>query len=293
MVFNATFWINFFHDSILFRVIIIIFFTVIADRIIRKLLHSSFVKSSKYLRVDPTQFNFLKHAITALIYVIGVGLAIYMVPSLRTLSVSLFAGAGVIAIIVGFASQQAFSNIISGVFIILFKPFRVGDRVKIGTDKSGIIEDITLRHTVIKNFENKRIIIPNSIISGEVIENADLTDSKICKFVEFGISYDSDIDKAMKIIQQAAVSHPYCIDNRSAEDKQNKEPQVAVRVVNLTDSSVVLRAWVWAKNQKESFLMHCDLNKTIKQAFDKNGIEIPYPHRTIVYKDKRYNQPKR
>jgi len=262
----------------------IIITTFIIQKIASKLISNSFKKSSKFLRVEETKYRFFKHFISAMIYILGVGFAIYSIPSLRALSVSLFAGAGILAIVIGFASQHAFANIVSGIFIVIFKPFRVGDRITIGTDMRGVVEDINLRHTIIKNFENKRIIVPNSIISNERIKNASIGDEKICKFIEFGISYDSDIDKAMKIIEKEALKHNLHIDNRSIEEKKKNDPIVKVKVIGFGDSSVNLRAWVWVKDSPDAFTLGCDLNKSIKEKFDKAGIEIPYPYRTIVYK---------
>ena len=122
------------------------------------------------------------------------------IPKLKSLGVTIFAGAGILAAIIGFASQAAFSNIVSGIFIVIFKPFRVGDIVKISNLYSGIVEDITLRHTVISDFENKRLIIPNSVISAETIHNSNILDNKICNHIWYGISYDSDVDLATSII---------------------------------------------------------------------------------------------
>ena len=264
-------------------IIIILAITFLLAKIIRKLLDKAFKRSSRKIRVEPTRFAILKHIISALIYILGIGAAINLIPQLKTLSVSLFASAGVLAVIVGFASQQAFSNIIGGIFIAIFRPFRVNDKIKVGTD-SGVVEDITLRHTVIRNYENKRIIIPNSIIGNERIENLSIDDPKICKFVEFGISYDSDVDEAMKIMQEESEKHPASFDNRTEEDKKERKPKVTVRVLGFGDSSVNLRAWVWAKDAGDAFKIGCDLNRIIKKRFDKEGIEIPFPYRTIVYK---------
>jgi small conductance mechanosensitive channel len=263
---------------------IILLITIFLQKLVSKLIGKSLQKSTHFLNVEETKYRFFKHLISAFIYFIGIGFAIYSIPSLRTLSVSIFAGAGILAVIVGFASQQAFANIISGVFIVIFKPFRVGDRINIGGDLRGVVEDINLRHTIIRNFENKRIIIPNSIISAEKIENSSISDEKICKFVEFGISYDSSIDKAMDVMVKEALKHPLHIDNRSDKEKKSKDPIIKVKVIGFGDSSVNLRAWVWAKNSADAFAMGCDLNKSIKERFDKVGIEIPFPYRTIVYK---------
>lgn len=266
-------------------ILIILIITFVTARMIRLLMEKWVRRSSKLIKVDETHYSFMKHFISALVYIIGISIAVYTIPSLRTLSVSIFAGAGVLAVIIGFASQQAFSNIVSGIFIVLFKPFRVGDKIKIGTDMPGKVEDITLRHTIIKTWENKRVVIPNSIISNEKIENWDLGDAKICKWVEIGISYDSNIDKAIKIMQQEAMQHPDFIDNRTKEEKADKKPAVAVKVISFGDSSVNLRAYVWAGDAEKAFIMGCDLNKSIKESFDKEGIEIPFPYRTLVYKN--------
>ena len=106
-----------------------------------------------------------------LIYTIGIIAIVYSIPSVNHIGKTLFAGAGIFSTILGFASQQAFSNIMGGIFLVLFKPFRIGDLIKVGTLNEGYVEDITLRHTVIKDFDNKRIVFPNSLISTETIQS--------------------------------------------------------------------------------------------------------------------------
>lgn len=270
----------------LILIICVLVGTFLFATIIRKLLHRAIQKSEKYMHSRKTGLMFTKHIVTALIYLLGFSVAIYLIPPLQTLAISMFAGAGILAVVAGFASQAAFSNIVSGIFIAIFKPFRVGDTIKFG-ERVGRVEDITLRHTVVRNFENKRYIVPNSVISNEVIENYHIDDEKICRFVDFGISYDSDIDKAMKIMQKEARKHPNFIDNRDAKEIKEGTPDVSVRVIGFGDSSVNLRAWVWAQSPQKAFEMGTDLNKSIKERFDKEGIEIPFPYRTIVYKDSK------
>lgn len=196
----------------------------------------------------------------------------------------MFASAGIFAAIVGFASQAAVSNIIGGIFIVVFKPFRVGDFVNIAKEYNGVVEDVTIRHTVIRSFENRRIIIPNSIVNSETIVNSSIIDEKVCNFIEIGIAYDADIDKAKKIFQDLAAEHPMCHDNRSEEEIIAGEPKVRVRVINLGDFSVTLRAYVWSNDYYTGFDLKFDLLESVKKAFDKAGIEIPFPYRTVVYK---------
>lgn len=241
-------------------------------------------KQSKKVNADPTNFTFLKNSVSFIIYTSVIISIFYIIPQLKALGTALFASAGVFAAIIGFASQKAFSNIISGIFILIFKPFKVKDVIEIDALKRGVVEEITLRHTIIRNYENRRIIIPNSIISEETIVNSNIIDEKIKKFVEFDISYESDITLAKKIIEEEALKHNLCLDNRSEDEKKNNEPQVIVRVIKLGEFSVTLRAYVWAKCHYDSFIISCDLNESVKLRFDNFGISIPYPHRTIINK---------
>ena len=183
-----------------------------------------------------------------------------------------------------FASQAAFANIIGGVFIVIYKPFRVGDMVDLGPDRVGIVEDINLRHTVIRDFQFRRIIIPNATISNETILNSNYGDDRIRKHIHFGISYDSDIDRALSIIAEEAEKHPLSIDGRTPEEKVAGDPVVRVRVIGFGDSSVNLRAWVWTEDPGDAYELSWSLNKIVKQRFDREGIEIPFPYRTVVYK---------
>ena len=259
---------------------------VILSRVLQKLMKVYFERSSHVLKVDPTRYKFLRNAVSFVVFMLAITLIFYTIPELRTIGITLFAGAGIFAAIIGFASQEAFSNIISGIFIVIFKPFRVGDNIKIGELHQGVVEDITLRHTIINNFENRRIIIPNTVISGQTIINSTIEDEKVCTFIEIGISYESDQDKAIAILRKVIEAHANCRDNRTAEEIENGTPKVIIRMLGFGESSVNLRAYAWAANSGEGFVLKCDVYETLKKEFDLNGIEIPYPHRTIVYKNK-------
>lgn len=241
--------------------------------------------ASLKLKVDPTKYKFLKNAVDFLVYLIAVIVIFKSIPSLNAFGNGLIASAGVLAAIVGFASQSAFSNIVSGIFLVIFRPFSVGDRIKVGQLYTGDVEDITLRHTVIRDFENKRIIFPNTVISNEVIVNATTADERVCMFVDVGIAYSASIDKAMSIMKEEAIKHPECIDNRTPDEIQKGAEVVTVRVLTLSESSVQLRGYVWANNPSNGFILKCDLLKMIKERFDEQGIEIPYPHRVVILKN--------
>lgn len=276
---------------ILVSIGVIILLTILTAAVSARLFRRAIKKSEKEEGLsDLTNLKFLKRGVTVLIYLIGIGFSIYIVPEFRVVAKGMFASAGLLAIAVGFAAQQALANIVSGVFIVIFKPYKIGDRLSLQTTLNGVVEDINLRHTVIRNFENKRIIIPNSVISNEVLINSNYGDDKIIKWIDLGISYDSDIDLARKIIQEEVEAHPNFIDGRNEEQKKAEDPLVPVRVISFGDSSVNLRAWAWAEDPPKAFVLGTDLNESIKKRFDKEGIEIPFPYRTVVYKDKNSNK---
>jgi len=252
--------------------------------ILRKLLSIFITKYSAKLNADPTNYSFIKNSVGFVIYTSAIIFVFYKIPYLKSIGAALFAGVSIIAVAIGFASQKAFSNIISGIFILIFKPFKISDIIEFSSGQKGVVEGITLRHTLIKDYENRRIIIPNSVISDETIINSNIQDEKIRKHIIFSISYDSDVNKAIEIIQLEAQNHPLLLDNRTQEEVENGCPVVLVRVVELSDFSVNLKAYVWVNGNDDAFAVKCDLLKSIKQRFDKEGVEIPFPYRTIVYK---------
>ena len=269
------------HQQTIITVLLILALTALTVFIVNKLFQRAIARRKLEPHGDPTTYQFLSNTSTALISLIGILIAVYMIPSLKAAAGTLLAGAGVLAVAVGFASQQALSNIISGIFVVVFKPFRINDRVRF-RELDGIVEDITLRHTVIRNFENRRIIVPNSIISDEVIVNSDYGEDRILKWLDFGISYDSDVQLAKRIISEEGEKHPLTIDTRTPEQVADGIAIVPVRVIGLGDSSVNLRGFAWAKNSADAFALGCDLFETVKARFDAAGIEIPFPHRTVV-----------
>ncbi|MDZ7719112.1 MAG: mechanosensitive ion channel family protein [Balneolaceae bacterium] len=269
-----------------FKVIFILAGTIILANIVRR-IYKKLVERSVDNDDHLTTYRFLGNSIATVIYVIGFSFAIWNIPFLKPVAQSVVAGAGILAIAVGFASQQSLGNIISGFFIVISKPYKINDRITFSDGLVGVVEDIGLRHTVIRNFENQRIIIPNSIISNERLINAHFEEPKVCRFVEIGISYNSDIDLARKIMADEIEKHPLSIDNRTPEEKKEHEPIVRIRVVLLGESSVNLRAWAWAENPQDGYFLYTDVIESIKKRFDKEGINIPFPQRTLSYLDQK------
>lgn len=257
--------------------------TIILGAITDKVLRYFLYRKQADKDYDATGFKFLKHLIITVIYILGFAFALIQIPEFKIIGHSVLAGAGMISLVAGLASQQALSNIVSGIFLVIFKPFRINDKITIN-NFVGTVEDINLRQVVLKDAENNRIIIPNAVISNQIIVNTNMHDTKCCKIIEIGIGYDSDVEKALEIMKDEIGKHPLFIDTRTAETKKQKTPLVIARVVALADSSVTLKAWAWAKNSTDGFVMYCDLLQSIKKRFDEANVDIPYPQRVVTLK---------
>lgn len=244
-----------------------------------------FASLHKRNRIDETTRRFSFRIYAVFIYSFAIFSIVTQITPLKSMALSLLAGSGIVVLFIGFAAQEAFSNIIAGFFISFFRPFSVGDLINLpGQSISGRVEDINLRHTVVRTFENNRIIIPNATMNKSILENKDFGERKVCNFLMISISYDSDIDKAKSVIIEEALAHPKLIDVRTPEDIENKVPQVNPVLFALNNSSVDLRVGLWTADSSDGYIMLSDLRDSIKKRFDKEGIEIPYPYQNVIIK---------
>ena len=256
---------------------------LLATLILMKVINKLFKLLLKKGRVDATQVVFGKRILKGVVYILAICCVLFQFAPMQQFVVSLLAGSGILVVILGFAAQEAMANLVSGMFISIFKPFGLGDRIKlVEKNIDGVVEDITLRHTVVRTFENNRVVVPNSIANGAIIENVSLQESKVCNFLSIGIGYNADIQKAIGIIMEEALQHRLCFDSRTEEEKAQGVPPVVVRVMDLGEYAVQLRANIWSKNAAEGFEMTSDLRIRIKERFEREGIEIPYPYTNVI-----------
>jgi len=270
------------HIESFFEPIVIILFAYVVGKLLSLLIRRYIRKSAHVLNVDPTNYAFIQNAVSFFVFIFAVLFVFSRIPQLHALGKTLFAGAGILAAIIGFASQEAFSNIISGVFMVIFKPFSVGDHIKLlSNNQVGVVEDITIRHTILKSIENRRIVIPNSVISREAILNSTLKDARILFHLEVMVVYETDIDSLLNILKEVAQKHPDFIDARSAKEKEMGKELVVAKVVALEDIGIRCRAYVSAKDNETAFEMKCDLLKAVKERLDKEGIEIAHAQKAV------------
>lgn len=256
---------------------VIYLFVRLVTAFIKYMFRRSLRRQGK-LAVDETKAGFIRQIVVAVVYIIGAAAFLSLIPGMEKVSNSILASAGIGAMAVGLASQDALSNVVGGLFIIFSRPFKVGDFIMVDDIVTGTVMEITLRHTVIRNAENRMILIPNSKMNSSTVVNSSYGETATCAFVEVGVSYTTDLDHAMETMRDEIMKHPMLIDHRSDGERKAGVPQVVVRVISLGDSAITLRAWAWAATPGNAFTMKCDLLKSVKERFDSEKIEIPYPY---------------
>ena len=180
----------------------------------------------------------------------------------------LLAGLGIAGFIVGFALQDTLSNFASGLMILFYRPFDVGDLVDAG-GVSGKVSSMSLVNTTFMTLDNQRLIVPNNLIWQSVITNVTAQHMRRVDLV-FGISYDDDIDKAEGILKEIVDSHTAVLE----------EPQPMIQLHELGESSVnfIVRPWVKTDDYWSTYWA---ITRAVKKRFDEEGISIPYPQRDV------------
>ena len=180
----------------------------------------------------------------------------------------LLAVIGAAGFVIAFALQDSLGNFASGILIMVFKPFDVGDVVEIG-GVLGKVKSMNLLSVLIHTPDNKAVIIPNNNIWSDSITNVTGTDSRRVDLI-FGIGYGDDIEKAQGIMEQVVSEHPMVL----------KDPEPVIRVHELADSSVnfICRPWVKTEDYWDVFW---DVTRTVKERFDQDGVSIPFPQQDI------------
>ena len=198
-------------------------------------------------------------------------LAIGIIIGLAALEVNigpLLAVIGAAGFVIAFALQSSLGNFASGILIMVFKPFDVGDMVEIG-GVLGTVKSMNLLSVLIHTPDNKAVIIPNNNVWSDSIINVTGTNTRRVDLI-FGIGYGDDIEKAKGIMEQVVSEHPLVL----------KDPEAVVRVHTLADSSVnfVCRPWVKTDDYWD---VYWDVTRTVKERFDAAGVSIPFPQQDI------------
>ena len=244
-------------------IIIIILFTRSAVRFVNRMLVNYIPKvvNKVEVKMDETMQLMIRRLVSATIYLIGLMLVILQIPQLHSLATALLAGAGIAGLAIGYAAKDSLSNFTSGIFIAVFQPFRVGDFVDFRQDY-GQVEDLTLRHTVIRTSDNRRIIVPNSIMSTEPIINWSIREPEIVWMVDFDLEKAGDIDRAREIIIDKARSNPMVLKDRPID----------VLLISSRYSELTLRLEVTIPGRNVAKVISSEIREAVKKEFEVQGI---------------------
>ena len=223
-----------------------------------------------------TTITFARRVLVGVIALVGVGATAFAsFPSASGAVASLFVAAGFTSIVIGLAAQSSLSNLIAGGVISTSQPFRIGDAI-IYADEYCFVEDIKLMYCVLRTWDNRRIMVPNSLFLTSVIKNYTAVDESKLAIIYVQITLESDLDKAMKIMEEVVKNHPsyYPADGLPS-----------IQVMGFTDFGVQLRALGRARDQNSNWNLEKECLYTIKKEFDRNGIKIAVPRREVVFRD--------
>jgi len=241
-----------------------------------KTMEESYTKKSD-TTADEMVFPLINHTVK---YVIFVFAAIVALGQLGIQIVPFVAGLGIMGLAIAFAAKDTLANVISGIFIIIDQPFKVGDRIEIWSAPKqqatwGDVVGIGLRSTKIRTTDNLIIIIPNLAIASRDIINYTTDSPQIRVRIPVGISYESDLEKTERILLKIA----------GQTSGVSKKPAPEVIFTNFGDFSVDLELSIWIENARKRRKMISEIGYKIRKEFKRKGVEIPYPKRDIYIKE--------
>ena len=242
---------------------------IFAELLINRIVNLVFKAMSK--KHNSVHLRFIKSIANVIVMIVVLYSLAQQFDVTKDISKTLLQSSSLLVAIATFAAQQALSNVISGISLSMSKPYNVDEKIRVVQGGSviaeGIVKDITIRHTVIRQFNGESCIVPNSVMdaSGVVITNTNFTEN-IGNFLEIEIAYDSDIKGAMQCMQRICIAHELTLNT-----EDNK-----VFIKGYTQNGVILKTTVWTETLDDSFSACSDIRKELVEAFLKNGIRIPY-----------------
>ena len=242
--------------------VIILLVTVWASGWASKLTRRAVGKVSFHHRPDAMLQTFAGSLARNVVLIVGL---IAVLQRLGVQTTSILAVLGAVSLAIGLALQGALSNVAAGVLILVFRPFRVGDRVCIA-GKEGTVRALEWFTTEISDPDNVRVIVPNGKVFGDVIINYTQRENRRVE-LHFGIDYEDDVDLALRTLIQTAEADPRVL----------KTPTPWAKLTKLADSSVevTLRCWTTPTDYWDA---RFDILKSAKERFEQAGLHFPYPH---------------
>ena len=254
-------------ELLIYAVIAIVVTTIIL------LIYGKFVKNRLKAKNNLT-IRFTQNIIRVAIILIAVIWVLVSSTATTDIGKVLFQGTAILGAVFGLAAQPVLGDFFSGIAITLNRPFEIGDWIELENGTAGVVADITPRHVVLRSLGTVEIIVPNSKINALMIKDTSFKKLRSTK-MEFNVAYGTDVDKASELIKNAVTASELTVP---AKD----EDYGPVFFEAFADSSLVLTMVVYYKQSTSGLEVTTDVNKRVNDAFNKEGIEIPFNYVNVV-----------
>ena len=250
--------------TLIFRIIISVIICITVYIAVR-LLFDKFILRKR----NDLTLKFLRSILQVVIIAISLFIFLSQFSNTKDLATNLLKGSTLIIAILTFAAQKTLGNMISGFSIAIAHPFEVGQKIRVINSSNilaeGYIKDITVRHTVIQQYDGQSCIVPNSIMDESVIINTNY-EGDIGNYIEVEISYDSDIQRAREIFRDIIKEQILCI----------RKENINIYIARFTENGLILKTTIWTESLDDNFIACSIIREKIINRFKENGIHIPY-----------------
>jgi small-conductance mechanosensitive channel len=243
-----------------------------------RLLVQRALARDKHDHIDRMAVKFFAKLLRYCVYVFAVVAYTHFVPAFSSLGTASLTSISVITVVVGLAAQNTLGNLVAGISLLLYRPFKLGDRLQVLAPtgvETGTVENLTLGYTLLKTDDNRRVVVPNSLMASQTTINLTGDDPRILCSVPINIGYGADIDQARGILLALAGKHP------------KAQAVAGCPLTQLGGSGLVLTLDVWCADALTAITLRCDLLEQATKRFATEGIGVPYPPTIRVVNDPR------
>jgi small conductance mechanosensitive channel len=217
------------------------------------------------LPADRTALKFLAQLTRLGVYLFAFVTYANMVPQLRGLGTAWLASVGVVSVVLGLAAQNTLGNLIAGISLLLYRPFNLGDRLQVMAPsglETGVVESLNLGYTILLTSDNRRVVIPNSLMASQTSVNISLTDERKLCSVPVRVNHEADVDKARQILIELVKAHPKTLEYHSCP------------VTELGKRQVTLTLRMWCANPQVAENLKFDILEGAKKQFEQAGVPL-------------------
>ena len=251
------------EGAIVYAVVLLVF-AVLLNRMLRLAVERALARGSR-VHIDRTRVKFISQLAQIVVYIVTFFVFAHIIPALSNLGNAGLASVGVLSVVAGLAAQNTLGNLIAGISLLLYRPFKLGDRLQVAAPtglETGVVESLTLGYTLLKTDDNRRVVVPNSLMASQTAINLTANDPRVICSVLISISLAADIDKARAILLELAGSHPLA------------KQVCGCPLTQVGSAGVTLSLDVWCAEALAAVTFRCDLLEQAVKRFALAGITV-------------------